>query len=323
MTGEKRFYISEVKEQLERFKTITIVTHLNPDADTIGTGLGLFNLLSKDRKKRVEIVNASNMLPNYLDFLPSFEKIKHTMDFEKSLVITCDCGSTNRLGFDLEDREILNIDHHESNEHYGTVNVVIPEYASASQVAYGLFKALYSIGVESATCFYAALLSDTRYFTTNSVDQRVFEVAKELVDIGVNPAEVACHFTQRRSLSSLRILERALSHLELCCEGKVARLMVTQDDIIATGARMPDMEGIVDYARSLATVEIGLFAMELKDGIRISLRSKTVDVSKVAAFFGGGGHKVAAGFIVKQTNLQETIDTILKKIEELGILNEA
>ena len=321
MTKE-RFPISEVKEQLKRFKSITILTHLNPDADTIGTGLGIFNLLIKDRTKRVEIVNASNMLPNYLDFLPSFEKIKHTMDFKESLVITCDCGSVNRLGFDLGGREILNIDHHESNEQYGAVNVVIPEYASASQVAYELFKALYSIGEESATCFYAALLSDTRYFTTGSVDQEVFEVAKELVAIGVDPAMVACHFTQRRSLSSLRILERALSHLELCCEGKVATLMVTQSDIIATGARMPDMEGIVDYARSLATVEIGLFAMELEDGIRISLRSKTLDVSQVAAVFGGGGHKVAAGFILQQTNLQETIDTILKKIEELGILNE-
>jgi len=320
---ETSFPILEVKEQLERFKTITILTHLNPDADTIGTGLGIFNLLNKDKTKKIEIVNASNMLPYYLDFLPSFDKIKHTMDFKESLVITCDCGSANRLGFDLEGREILNIDHHASNEQYGTVNVVIPEYAAASQVAYELFKALYPISVESATCFYAALLSDTRYFTTNSVNQKVFDVAKELLDTGVEPAKVACHFTQRRSLSSLRILEKALGHLSLCCEGKVATLMVTQDDIIATGALMPDMEGIVDYARSLATVEIGLFAMEMEDGIRISLRSKTVDVSKVAAVFEGGGHKVAAGFILKQTNLQETIDTILKKIEELGILNEA
>jgi phosphoesterase RecJ-like protein len=299
------------------------VTHLNPDADTIGTGLGIFNLLSKDRTKKVEIVNASNMLPNYLDFLPSFDKIKHTMDFKESLVITCDCATVSRLGFDLKAREILNIDHHASNERYGAVNIVIPEYAAASQVAYALFKALYPITVESATCFYAALLSDTRYFTTNAVDQKVFEIAKELVDIGVNPAHVAYHFTQRRPLSSLRILEKALGSLTLYCEGKVATLMVTQKDIIAAGARMPDMEGIVDYARSLATVEIGLFAMEMEEGsVRISLRSKSVDISKVAAFFGGGGHKVAAGFIVQQTNLQETIDTILKKIEALGILNE-
>ena len=319
--GDNNFPIAEVKEQLERAKNITILTHLNPDADTIGTGLGIYNILKKDKTKRIEIVNASNMLPQYLDFLPSFEKIKYKMDFEESLIIACDCGSINRLGFDLENREILNVDHHNSNEYYGTVNVVVPQYASASQVAYRLFMELYPIDESVATCFYAALLSDTRYFTTNSVNDEVFEVAKELVDLGVDPASVAFNFTQRRSLSSIRILERALGHLTLSYEGKIATLFVTQDDILATGARMPDIEGIVDYARSLVNVEIGLFAVELEKGIRISLRSKNVDVSKVSLAFGGGGHKVAAGFTLKQTTLDESIDIILKKITELGLLN--
>jgi len=316
-----QFPIAEVREQLAKARNITILTHLNPDADTIGTGLGIYNLLKQDKTKRVEIANASNMLPQYLDFLPSFKKIKHKIDFEDSLIIACDSGSINRLGFDLENRKILNIDHHNSNEYYGTVNVVVDEYASASQVAYRLFQKLYTIDAGTATCFYAALLSDTRYFTTNSVNDEVFKVAKELVDLGVDPASVACNFTQRRALSSMRILERALGNLTLSSEGKIAILFVTQDDILATGASMPDMEGIVDYARSLVTVEIGLFAVELENSIRISLRSKSVNVSKVSLAFGGGGHKVAAGFTLKQTTLHETIDTILEKITELGLLN--
>lgn len=315
------FPIAEVKEQLKQAGTISILTHLNPDADTIGTGLGIYNLLKQDKTKRVEIVNASNMLPKYLDFLPSYTKIKHKMDFKEGLVIACDCGSIDRLGFDLLNREILNIDHHASNQNYGSINVVVPEYASASQVAYRLFSQLYNIDEAIATCFYAALLSDTRYFTTSSVNHEVFEVAKELVDLGVDSAKVASYFTQRRSLSSVRILERALGHLELREEGKIAILFVTRDDMLSTGASMPDMEGIVDYARSLATVEIGVFAMEQEENIRISLRSKSVDVSKVSLAFGGGGHKVAAGFILKQTTLHESIDTILKKITELGLLH--
>ena len=316
-----QFPVAEVEAQLKRAGNISILTHLNPDADTIGTGLGIYTILKQDKTKRVEIVNASNMLPQYLDFLPSFKKIKDKMDFEESLVIACDCGSIERLGFDLTDREILNIDHHESNQAYGKINVVIPEYASASQVAYRLFQKLYTIDADSAACFYAGLLSDTRHFTTSSVNHEVFEVAKELVDLGVDPASVAYHFTQRRSLSSLRILERALGHLRLSSEGRIATLFVTQDDILATGARMPDMEGIVEYARSLATVEIGLFAVELEDSIRISLRSKSVDVSKISLAFGGGGHKVAAGITLKQTTLHESIDTISKKINELGLLH--
>ena len=312
----------EVKKKIESAHSITILSHLNPDADTLGTALGIYALLSKDKSRKVEVVNASTALPLYLDFLPNFKKIKHHMDYTDSLILSCDCGSIDRLGFELEGRDIINIDHHHSNTLYGTVNVVIPEHASASQTAFALFKEIYPIGADAATCFYAALLSDTKYFTTTSVNEEVFNVAKRLVEAGAVPDEIAYNFTQRRSLSSLRLLERALASLTLYHEAEIAALMVTKEDIEATGATVPDMEGIVDYARSLATVEIAVFAMELASGIRISLRSEKVDVSRVAMAFGGGGHKVAAGFTLKQCGLQESIDTILKKIEELGIIDE-
>jgi len=312
----------EVKNKIESAHSITILSHLNPDADTLGTALGIYALLSKDKSKKVEVVNASTTLPLHLDFLPNFKKIKHHMDYADSLILSCDCGNIDRLGFDLEGRDIINIDHHQSNTYYGSINVVVADYASASQVAFDLFRELYPVEADAATCFYTALLSDTRYFTTTSVNEEVFSAAKRLVEAGAAPAGIACNFTQRRPLSSLRILEKALASLSLCSEAKVATLMVTKEDMEATGARVPDLEGIVDYARSLVTVEVALFAMELDDGIRISLRSKKVDVSKVAMAFGGGGHKVAAGFILTQCGLQESIDTILAKIEELGLINE-
>jgi len=319
--AEDRLYIAEVQKKLSEARNITILTHLNPDADTIGTGLGIYNLLLKDKTKRVEIVNASKMLPLHLDFLSGFEKIKHKMDFEESLIISCDCGSIDRLGFTLENRSIINIDHHQSNEQYGEINVVIPEYASASQVAFMLLREIYEINAESASCFYAALLSDTRYFTTSSVNQKVFDAARDLVELGADPATIAYNFTQRRSLSSLRILHRALGSLELKCDARVATLFVTKEDIAATGAKMPDMEGIVDYARSLKTVEVALFAMELEGEIRISLRSKGADVSRVAAVFGGGGHKVAAGWTLDKRDLHETIDIIVENIQKLGLVD--
>jgi phosphoesterase RecJ-like protein len=314
--------LDAVKEQLDIAQRITIITHLNPDADTLGTGLGIYNLLKQNKKKYVEIVNISKELPRHLDFLPSFNKIKPKVDFDNSLIISCDCGSVDRFGISLDNREIINIDHHKSNSLYGTINVVESEYASASQVAFELFKMIYPITKDVATCFYAALLSDTRYFTTSSVNQNVFDVAKSLVDLGVEPNTVAVNFTQRRSLSSLRILEKALGNLELYHQAKIAFLMVNKEDLEVTGALEFELDGIVDYARSLVTVEIGIFAMEVDDGLRISLRSKSVDVSKVALAFGGGGHKVAAGFTLSDTNIQESINKILKKIEVLGILNE-
>jgi len=316
------FPYEEVKEKIEGAECITILSHLNPDADALGTALGIYTLLKKDKTKRVEVVNASKALPRHLDFLPYFDKIKHQIEYKNALIISCDCGSVDRLGFDLGGRDIINIDHHQSNTQYGSVNVVVADYASSSQVAFELFKKLYHIDADTATCFYTALLSDTRYFTTTSVNKEVFDVAHALVDAGAKPDVIAYNFTQRRPLSSLRILERALNSLTLYEEAQVAALMVTKEEIDAAGATIPDMEGIVDYARSLVTVEIAIFAMELDEGIRISLRSKSVDVSQVAFAFGGGGHKVAAGFTIKESGLEESIDIILKKIIELGLLDE-
>ena len=314
------FPYEEVKTKIQSAESITILSHLNPDADALGTALGIYSLLKKDKIKRVEVVNGSKALPLYLDFLPDFDKIKHQIEYENSLIISCDCGSIDRLGFDLDGRDIINIDHHRSNTQYGSINVVIADYASSSQVAFELLKKLYSIDADTATCFYTALLSDTRYFTTTSVNKEVFDVAHALVDAGAKPDVIAYNFTQRRPLSSLRILEKALNSLTLHEEAKVAVLRVTKEDIEATGAAVPDMEGIVDYARSLVTVRIALFAMELDEGIRISLRSKSVDLSQVASAFGGGGHKVAAGFTIKESGLQESIDRILEKIKELGLV---
>ena len=315
MTAQEDFPYEEARKLIESADAITILSHLNPDPDAIGTALGIYNLLKASKRKKVEVVNASKALPLHLDFLSGFRKIKTKIEYDNSLIIACDCGSIERLGFELKGRQILNIDHHRSNEGYGTLNVVWPEYASASQVAFKLFKKDFGIPVESAECFYAALLSDTRYFTTSSVTVEVFDVAKEMVGIGVNPAKVAYHFTQRRSLASFRILQRALNSLKLYSDARIAVLCATKEDIAQTGATVPDMDGIVDYARSLATVEAAVFVMEMKDGIRVSLRSKGIDVNTIAADFGGGGHKVAAGVTFEAGNLQEIIDTIIEKLQ--------
>ena len=313
------FPYNKVKQLIENAESITILSHLNPDADTIGTALGIYRLLKEQKIRNVEVVNASAVLPRSIDFLSGYEKIKRKIEYEESLVISCDAPSISRLGFDLSGREILNIDHHQSNEFYGSLNVVMPEYASASQVAFELFRKCYPISKESAECWYAALLSDTRYFTTSAVNASVFMVAESLIDLGVDPAKTAAYFTQRRSLSSFRILQRALESLRLYDNAQIAVLSVSKEDIMATGATVPDMEGIVDYGRSLVTVKVALFVMELEEEIRVSLRSKGVDVDAIASCFGGGGHHVAAGITFKEGNLQEIIDTIIVKIQETGL----
>ncbi|HHD73150.1 MAG TPA: bifunctional oligoribonuclease/PAP phosphatase NrnA, partial [Epsilonproteobacteria bacterium] len=204
----------EFKAAIDRYRTITILSHINPDADAIGTSLGIYALL-KAYGKQVEVVNYSTDLPRYLDFLPNFSKIKHTIDYADSLIISCDCGSVDRLGFDVQDREIINIDHHQTNQNYGMLNLVDPRLSASAHVAYAVMRESFPVTREAASCFYAALVYDTRHFVTNNVDEQVFSFAAELIAYGADHQRVALNFTQRRSLASLRILGRALETLTL------------------------------------------------------------------------------------------------------------
>ncbi|ADV47147.1 phosphoesterase RecJ domain protein [Nitratifractor salsuginis DSM 16511] len=302
-------------------RSISVLSHIHPDADALGTSLGVYWMLKK-AGHRVEVANATKELPRYLDFLPGFGKIKHKMDYEDSLVISCDCGSLDRLGFDLEGRKIVNIDHHPSNTRFGTLNLVRQEGVSSSEVAYRFFEPFFEIPAESAEAFYAALISDTRYFTTANVSDETFEVARELIHLGVDPGKVAQQMLQRRSLASLRILGRALESLELHLDGRVAVMTITREDLEATGARYDDLDGIVDYARSLVTVEIAILIVERPQDRKVSLRSKGADVMRIAQAFGGGGHTVAAGFETDRLSTKELVEALLKKIKEEGVLKE-
>ena len=304
------------KTMIDRYRTVTILSHINPDADAIGTSLGIYALL-RAYGKQVEVVNYSRELPRYLDFLPNFFRIKQRMDYGESLIIACDCGSVDRLGFDVTGRAVINIDHHQTNRNYGTLNLVDPLLAASSHVAYKVMEEDFPIGGEAATCFYTALLSDTRYFTTGNVDEETFAFAVELLACGADQQRVAFNMTQRRSLASLRILTGILTTLTLHRDATVASMWADREMIAAAGAEMSDMDGVVDYARSLATVEIGILLIEEPSRIRVSLRSKRVDISPIAEYFGGGGHRAACGFTVEGGNIEEILDKILKQIDQI------
>ncbi len=313
--------LEEVKSLLHQYDKITILTHLNPDADTIGTALGIYGIL-KNSGKHVEVANQGVNLPIYLDFLPHFGKIKNRIDFDNSLIIACDTGSIDRLGFDLSHRKIVNIDHHKSNTNYGTVNVVEPTFVSASHVAYALFKDEYVISKEVATCFYTALVSDTQYFTTKNVSKDTFNVASELINYGINISKVVSNIKQRQSLASIRILSSTLDTLDLYEDGQLVFMFASQEKMLEAGANILDLLGVVDYGISLVTSKISIVLVELEDTIRVSMRSKHIDISNLAIDFGGGGHKNAAGFEMENIKREVLIEMIKKEIKQGGLLDE-
>jgi len=302
--------IVEFKKLLEKYDNVSIVTHRNPDADTLGTGLALYELLKK-LGKQVEICNIDKKMPKYLEFLPHFAKIKSQIDFDNSLIITCDSGSIDLLGFDLSLRVIVNIDHHKSNTDYGTLNVVDANCASASMVAYEFLKSDFKITKNMATCFYVALVTDTQYFITPNVNRDVFQVASELIALGVDLKNINRELTQRKSLSSFRVLSETLDTLELYEDAQVASMVVSHKTLEKTGATLYDTTGLIDYALALATVKIAILIIEFKDYLKVSFRSDSADVSSLAVHFGGGGHHLASGFSSNRFN----IDVILQEIK--------
>jgi len=306
--------IKEFKNLIESYRTITILTHINPDPDTIGTALGIFNIL-KENDKKVEIVSFSKDLPINIDFLPNFSKIKHKMSYENSLIISCDAGSIDRLGFDLTNRVIINIDHHKTNTNYGNLNIIDSSAVSASVVAYNLLSDDFLISKDTAICFYTALLSDSKNFTTNRVDTNIFNIALKLLNKGIEHQLVINNLNYRTSLASIRLEAKALDKLKLHKNATIASIEIDKSMIIETGAKMSDTVRIIDKISSLATVKIAIVVIESNSDIKVSFRSKNIDLSSFAESFGGGGHPFACGFNVKNSDIETVLDKILLKLD--------
>ncbi|MCF6200846.1 MAG: bifunctional oligoribonuclease/PAP phosphatase NrnA [Hydrogenimonas sp.] len=310
---------SEAKKLIESSRHITVTGHLNPDADALGTALGLWHIF-KRLSKRTDLFFASHPLPQHLGFLPGFKNIRQSINPQSDLIVTVDSGSLDRIGIEIEDGvKIINIDHHRSNTRFADVNIVEPEFASASEAAFKLVESAgWDVSKEAAVNFYAALLSDTGFFGYEGVNERVFDFAKRLLKLGADAEWTARMLRENQPLSKLRLLPKVLQTLRLYLDGRVAGLDITLRMLEESGASVSETDDIVNYARSLATVEVGFLIREEADGgLKVSLRSKNrVDVCKIALSFGGGGHIRAAGFTVNGLERELLKEKLLKRIEE-------
>jgi len=304
----------EIWQKIIKADNILLLAHVNPDGDALGSSLSLYPILKKMGKK-VSVFNATKPLPEYLDFLPNFDKVKNSVPKKVDLTIAFDCGSFDRLGLEEKPSFLINIDHHISNTNYGDINLIKPDYASTSQVVYDLLKANeVFIPKESAICIYTALVTDTGSFQYETVNDKVFECAADLVRCGVSPEYVSKMLFHRDRLSRLRLLAKAYETIEMCCDGKVAFVEVTKEMMEMTGSIKEDTDSIVNSVRALATVEIACMLREEDEGIKISLRSKNyADVSKVAQKYGGGGHIRAAGATFRGEYGFEKVKKLLKE----------
>jgi phosphoesterase RecJ-like protein len=289
-------------------------SHARPDGDAIGSQLAMafaLDALGKD----VTIVNR-DPVPATLAPFPGTSRVvvaDHVAEtFDAAIVM--ECSSLDRTGVSGLDRSpVINIDHHQGNTAYGAVNWFDPAAAACAEMVYGVIGALgVRVTPEIATHLYVGILTDTGSFHYSGTSARTFDIARQLVEAGVDPSSVARTVFDSNTLGRLKLFGAVLSEIELEHEGRLAVMRVDHAMTRAAGGTYEDTEGLINLPLTVKEIRASVFFKEIGPAeYRVSLRSKgAIDVAAVARQFGGGGHKNAAGCAVAGT-LAEARQTIV------------
>lgn len=299
--------VQRVAEALCGAKRVVVAAHLRPDGDALGSSLAVLLALRALHipGQRIRVLMPSDPGTTYA-WLPGHEAVEVFADEAQAarlapvdLLLALDCGDRQRLGplQQLRHRLMVNIDHHASNDGFGDLNLVRPRAASTSQLIEPLLRALgVPLTPAIATCLYAGLLFDTGRFGHGNTGVGELRCAARLVAAGADPAWITRRLCAQRSQAELALIGLAIGRLEQDPdEPRLAGLAFDAADLAAYG-RPGDWGEIIELARSLAGVEVAWLLREEEGEVRCSLRSEAPhDVGAVAACFGGGGHRQAAG----------------------------
>jgi phosphoesterase RecJ-like protein len=325
MTGAEtdRQYAAMLEEAARFIRSrdhFLVVSHVDPDGDAAGSTCAVGCILEQCGK-RFTLINDGE-IPRKFSHLHGYDRV---LDLKRERpqakfrhIISVDCADFARFGavselFD-EEYELLNIDHHSTNDRFGTVNVVKPDAAATAEILYDLIR---TMGLpwtkENAECVYTGLLTDTGGFRYSNTTPKVMRIASELLEHGVEGAKLAQALLETVSYAHILLLKRALATLAFTEDRRIAWMVVEQRDLAAAGAKMSELDGLVNYPRNIEGVDIGILFKEVRENeYKISLRSgKHADVSAVAQRLGGGGHVRAAGVTVAGTR-EEVIARVLE-----------
>ena len=301
---------------------VLIVCHISPDGDCIGAALAVKHYLDAVGKQSV-LIN-DDEIPSRYDFLPGIEQFVRTRDVVQrfSVIVSVDCADRRRMGnvpslFE-KDHVLINIDHHETNDHFGHINLVEPEASATCLVLYRLFHAAgVPMGKSLAYCLYTGIVFDTGGFRYNNTTPEVHMVAADLLKRDIEPFLVADRVLESMTREQAELVRLGLATLTVDDSGRIAYIVVDNATLVRSGAHEGDTDVLLPYTRSLSGVEVGLLFRENADGvIKVSLRSRDrVDVSAIAVQFGGGGHIRAAGCSL-DLPVQESVQRVLSAVRQ-------
>ncbi|MYH27414.1 MAG: bifunctional oligoribonuclease/PAP phosphatase NrnA [Acidobacteria bacterium] len=279
----------------ERF---VLASHVRPDGDSIGSQLALAHAL-RALGKTARIVN-HDAPPAYLRTLPGADGIEvaAAVNGRFDAAVVLECGTLERTEVVGLDRQpVVNIDHHAGNAMYGALNWFDPTAAACAEMVHDLIAALgVALTPDIGAALYAGILTDTGSFRHANITARTFETCRNAAACGVDAAALAAAIYQNSSLGKLRLTGRLLNEMRLEADGRIAVLRIDEALLRETGCPPDDMEGVINLPLAARDVEAVIMFRALDGVARVSLRSKgLVDVRAVAAAFGGGGHRNAAG----------------------------
>jgi bifunctional oligoribonuclease and PAP phosphatase NrnA len=315
--------VEEVAAQLSRIRRAVIISHYNPDADAYGAACALSIAL---RAKGIEtlVVNQSGAERRYFFIAGVNEVVKSWQPQPGETLIVCDCGDLKRVGDSLCEQVakaecVIAIDHHASNDYFGTYNLVNERACATSELVYQLLQALrIPLGREISTALMAGIMGDTGCFRYTNTSPFTFEVAQALMQAGALPHQVGHELYGRNSLGSVKLHAVALANIKLHFADRLCELVVTQEMLDSCKATSADTELLVEKGRDIDGVEISYLARKEAELWHVSLRSvrPECDVSQAARKFGGGGHKNAAAFRWRK-EYTELAPQLLAELEKL------
>ncbi|MFN3649393.1 MAG: DHH family phosphoesterase [Armatimonadota bacterium] len=300
MTQARRDRVAETAETIRKASSLALACHIRPDADALGSLLGLA-LGLEQLGKRVLAVSPDGV-PELYRFLPSWERVVTTVEGEWEVGIGLDADGSDRLGSAeaaiLALPTVIDIDHHTGPDPFGSVRLVDPTAAATGELVFHVLKALgVTLTPEIACCLMAAILTDTGCFRFGNVTAETFRISAELVEAGAHPSPIYEWVYGTRPFGASRLLGQLLHTLEHAENGQIVWASLSQEDFRKIGVDTDATEGFVDQIRMVEGSEIALFFREEHNGeVRVSLRSRGhANVAKIAEEFDGGGHVPAAG----------------------------
>jgi phosphoesterase RecJ-like protein len=296
--------LEQAAAAIERAPLVALACHVTPDGDALGSMLAMHLLCRSQGKASVASWPEPFIVAPHYTYLPGLDTVTKPVDFPDAppVMVTFDCGSLDRLNELAVPAgaagALIVVDHHATNDSYGTINLLDADAAASAVMVYRLAKRLgWPLTRDIAICLYTGIVTDTGRFQYSNTSPEVLEMATELSRFDLPIADMSRQLFEEHRFAYLQMVAAALQRAELDIDRRFVATWLTIADLERFGVEMDEAEGLIDIVRRTAEADVSCVLKEGADGTRVSLRSVTdFDVSAIAMRFGGGGHRAAAGF---------------------------